>query len=298
VQRALARNRAAAAWLLPGDPASHPELWVPAGALHPNLITAEVHAHHVIEDFGRSTNLLIRLLLIHSIGSTSAPETMLDDIRGVGLGHALDVSQVLDVELALALDRAPTLDYGGFLSPNDIVDPAAALRRALEFAQVCGQSDGAGLMGGALSRTINYVLTRGTTADDLPAEFARAFFHLTHPWRHWVVSLDWLAMTLPRARHTLFTYLDQNSAAGIWASQVSYRLVEAFTPIISRQRQLEPGAATVIRLAALCLAAEADAHGGGWVGDKFRGIAAGVTLLERRLRGLSSAAETIVLATD
>lgn len=294
VQRALARNRAAAAWLEPADTASHPELWMPTGAHHPNLITAPLLAHHVTEDFARSTNVLTRLLLIHSIASSASPEATLDIIRTAGLGHVLDVSQARDVDLALALDRGPTLDYGGFLPPSDIFDPAVVLAHALDVARGFIVSDAAApLMGSALARTVSFVLGRGVGPDNLPDEFARAFFGLTHPWRHWVVSLDWLALTLPRARQNLLA-----NEAGSWASQVAYRLEEAVAPIINRQRQLEPGAATPLRLAALCLAAEADACGAGWVGDKYRGIAASVTLLERRFRGLASAMETIVLVTD
>jgi hypothetical protein len=65
---------------------------------------------------------------------------------------------------------------------------------------------------------------------------------------------------------------------------------------IPRQQPLTTDTATAIRLAALCLAAEADAREANQLGDTFREIAAGVTLLERRVTGQAVPTETIMLA--
>ena len=47
---------------------------------------------------------------------------------------------------------------------------------------------------------------------------------------------------------------------------------------------------------ALCLATEADVRDANQLGDTFREIAAGVTLLERRANGQTPPTETIILA--
>ncbi len=77
------------------------------------------------------------------------------------------------------------------------------------------------------------------------------------------------------------------------------RLEGIAVPVFTRQERLDPGKAAAIRLAALCLAGE-DLHSG--LGDKaglnaaFQEIAAGVTLLERRLSGQAPATETVLVA--
>ncbi|WP_367136059.1 NACHT domain-containing NTPase [Saccharothrix sp. HUAS TT1] len=69
-------------------------------------------------------------------------------------------------------------------------------------------------------------------------------------------------------------------------------------PTIAGARPMTPEIATVLRVHALCLAIEADEGGAEKVGDTFRRIAAGVTLLERRADGRAPVNETILLATD
>jgi hypothetical protein len=66
---------------------------------------------------------------------------------------------------------------------------------------------------------------------------------------------------------------------------------------VTRQEPLTADTATAIRLAALCLAAEADAISGDTAGNTYREIAAGITLLERRATGQAPVTETIILAT-
>ena len=83
-----------------------------------------------------------------------------------------------------------------------------------------------------------------------------------------------------------------------WVATVSRRLQETAIPVFDRQQQPTPGTATSIRLAALCLAAEADALEERQLGEAFRKIAAGVTLLERRANGADPATETIILASE
>ena len=83
-----------------------------------------------------------------------------------------------------------------------------------------------------------------------------------------------------------------------WAATVAHRLQETASPVFNRQEQLTRDATTSIRLAALCLAAEADGLDQRELGEGFREIALGVTLLERRANGDDPAAETIILASE
>jgi hypothetical protein len=86
------------------------------------------------------------------------------------------------------------------------------------------------------------------------------------------------------------------AALSPWAYQVVSNLEKTALPIFTRQQRLTSDTATALRLAALCLAAEADARDANQLGDTFREIAAGVTLLERRASGQAPPTETIILA--
>jgi hypothetical protein len=81
-----------------------------------------------------------------------------------------------------------------------------------------------------------------------------------------------------------------------WAHQVAINLQETALPVFTRQQPLTKDTATTVRLAALCLTAEADARKANQLGDTFREIAAGVTFLERRATGKAVPTETIMLA--
>ena len=66
----------------------------------------------------------------------------------------------------------------------------------------------------------------------------------------------------------------------------------------ARTERLTPEKATAIRMAALCLAAEADGMERQAVGDQFRQVAAGITFLQHRLAAKRQAAEVIMLAVE
>lgn len=71
------------------------------------------------------------------------------------------------------------------------------------------------------------------------------------------------------------------TAPSPWAQQAVNRLEAIATPVFARQEPLTPRKATAIRLLALCLAREAEAARAPAPGDPFRGVAVGITLLER-----------------
>jgi hypothetical protein len=91
---------------------------------------------------------------------------------------------------------------------------------------------------------------------------------------------------------------DHQTDSPSWAATVGRHLQETAIPIFNRQEQLTCADATCIRLAALCLAVEADALDQSELGEDFRKIAAGVTLIERRANGDDPATETIILASE
>ncbi|RSM50780.1 NACHT domain-containing protein [Amycolatopsis balhimycina DSM 5908] len=82
-----------------------------------------------------------------------------------------------------------------------------------------------------------------------------------------------------------------------WANAVCRKLADNALPVFERRTRLTPVAATAIRVAALCLAVEADTHCPGPIGDQLRAVATGTTLLERRLSGRAPTTETVVLAS-
>lgn len=83
-----------------------------------------------------------------------------------------------------------------------------------------------------------------------------------------------------------------------WISDISNRLLEQAIPAFENETSVEREVFVGIRLAALCLAAEALALGEVELGAKFGKIAAGITVLERRSSGAVPVAEMIVLVPE
>jgi hypothetical protein len=83
-----------------------------------------------------------------------------------------------------------------------------------------------------------------------------------------------------------------------WAAATATRLEQMAAPILSRKQPLTASHATTIRLTALCLATEADILDQHDASHAFREIAAGITLLERRITGTDPAPDIIILATE
>jgi hypothetical protein len=110
-----------------------------------------------------------------------------------------------------------------------------------------------------------------------------------------LISLDELMDNVSMARHDFTALIGPDTAA--WIEKVADRMQQIAAPIVARETEISADTATAIRVAARCLAAEADLHENPDVGDIYRRIAAGITLLERRATGLSPATETILLVT-
>ena len=203
----------------------------------------------------------------------------------------LDLARDLDLDLALVLDRVL----------NRVLararDPAHALDRVLDrvLARECSQ-----VMGSALSQALTEALRKDAPAAS-PVEFAKAFTHVAGiSAMTRLVSPDTLTQRITDATRALqatqMPYPRTGSPS--WAATVGRHLQGTAIPVFNRQEQLTSAGATSIRLAALCLAVEADDLDQSKLGEDFRKIAAGVTLIERRANGDDPATETIILASE
>ena len=222
--------------------------------------------------------------------------------RDLERAHASTRDQTLDRSHALALDRsvAYVLDLNVARTLERVRDRDPAHVRAREFdldlETHCSQ-----FMGSALSRAVTEVLRRQVPVDTLLAEFSEAFTRATGIAEiRYLASPDTLTQRLTDAVQALQATQKPYSRTGepSWAATVAHRLQEIAGPVFNRQKKLTRDATTSIRLAALCLAAEADGLDQRELGKGFREIAAVVTLLERRAYGDDPAAETIILASE
>lgn len=219
-----------------------------------------------------------------------------DRVRDVARSVDLDLDRVRDrvrdvardIEVARSLDRSLDLNR----------DLARALDRDLDYAlNLDHYFDPNLVVGYALSDALTRVLRHGTSASVL-TEFSRALVETTRiVGATYVISLDTLADQLRDGRKALTELVGSpgNKPPLPWAHQVVTNLEQTGLPVFNRQQPLTPDTATSMRLAALCLAAEADQHNANQLGNTFREIAGGVTLLERRASGLAVPTEIIIL---
>jgi hypothetical protein len=135
---------------------------------------------------------------------------------------------------------------------------------------------------------------------DIASEFSMKFIDAAGIARSgYLVPLDTLAIQLANAVQAVAAQDGHpETRTPSWAATVATRLQHTAAPVFERQQPLNPDVVTAIRLAVLSLAAEADSLGPHELGDTFREIAAGVTLLERRASGDHPATEMILLAID
>ena len=204
------------------------------------------------------------------------------------LGHAVcwKSSSTAQVSVHLGAYGQPVI---GQTRPVQVPDDPDLSRG---FAQV---------MGWTLSQALTSALRRAADAKACPAEFSKEFAGLVGIADNgYLVSLDTLADKTTDAVQAFQAIVTSHSeSAGVlWACVVTGRLRQTAVAVFDRREQLTPSGATSVRLAALCLAAEADAQDQRQLGDAFREIAVGITLLERRTGGDGPAPETILLATE
>lgn len=282
------------AWLEPDNAQDQPALWIGPHTDHPHKIDAATLARHVNDDIARSIpTLIIRPLLLRRIPS----------VRVLGIARKLAPANVLELVLDLDFDR----DNDQILDLARVLDLAISRNLDAALVRVLGIDLGVdraldleAVMGRALSHAVTHVLRQTTTTATWPAEFAQAFADEAGiATATYVVSPDLLADKVHRAHKELRELLSPPNKADPlpWGYQVASNLEESALPIFNRQHPLNSDTATALRLAALCVAAEADARQAQQLGNTFREIAAGVTLLERRATGQALPTEAIILAT-
>jgi hypothetical protein len=240
----------------------------------------------------------------------------LDRDRDLDLARALALARDLDrdltrdltrardlaLDLALDLDRALDLTRALDIALDRTLDRARDVPRARDVTRARVLEDlRAHFMGSALAHALTRALQQYTPKSRWPLEFAQEFIAETGIAKtRYVVSPDTLADKVQSGQQDLVNLLGSTDGAASlpWAHQVAINLQEIALPIFTRQQPLTKDTATTVRLAALCLAAEADARKANHLGNTFREIAAGVTLLERRATGKAVPTETIMLAVS
>ncbi len=204
------------------------------------------------------------------------------------LNHTLDLDHALDLDLDLTRALDLTLDFDRDRDHDLARAPARARARAL--ARVAGS---------ALSQALTRTDWKTSTATWC-TNFSQAFIEATGiAETTYLVCLDALADRAHSGRETLFEVMrspEDTVRSHSWADQVASNFEDAALPIFTRQHALTSDTATALRIAALCLAAEADSRSAHLVGNTFREIAAGITLLERRSNHQTAPTETILLA--
>ena len=234
------------------------------------------------------------------------------NVRDADRDLAIDLAQVLARALNGALNLARDLDLArdraraGAVGDHDhhlALDIALALDldRDLDLDRHRDIGIHCLVMGSALSRALLETLRDTRQASDWPAKFSRAFTDAVGiSGNSYVVSPDTLSERLINAVQALQATQAPHgkTSESSWVTTVSRRLQETATPVFDRQQKPTPDIATPIRLAALCLAAEADVLDERQLGEEFRNIAVGVTLLERRTNGDNPVTEMILLASE
>jgi hypothetical protein len=248
--------------------------------------------------------------------------------RGRDLARTLDFDQILDLAwtLGVVLDRdvarasqaartgspdgAVTCEgslalHGGLTRAFDLVRPLAR-----EFhLDLAIDQDLDVVFGNALAQTLADALDAHAASQESPAtasfqaRFAGRLLELAAvPASDRIVALDKLAGHARAARSNLLRHLPAEQslpgAATPWALEVAGRLEGTAVLVFTRQQRPDQQTAAAIRLAALCLAAEAHQPQGGGAAlrEQFQALAAGITLLERRCNGQARPTESILAA--
>jgi hypothetical protein len=236
----------------------------------------------LVQDLALAQELCVRSLPAHVLGI----DLVLTGVRQVAdaLDGSLRRTRVLDSALTRYVDADRTL--AGVLRSGGEVEPFAGRLLAEALSQALQQS--------AAARTSDLTTLRAAFGGALVAGGRVA------EGGH-VLAPDCLADKVRSGLRAVERSMAAGSSAGGPASspwtvvQVARRLAEVALPVFCWQQPLTSDAAIAVRVGALCVAAEADARSVAGVGELFREIAAGVTLVERRTNGHAPTTEAILL---
>ncbi len=259
-----------------------------------------------LRDFGRRRTLDGTLALDLSLGRpfdrarNRGPDNESELVHDLELALSRDfeyarrLADVLGRALDRALEPAPDRELDTMFGLDLARD---AERAPAPFAEFDGQF--AKLAGPALAGALNEAWreSQDTETGDwhrFPAVFAQALVAAAGigATDH-VVPPGSLVAEVQRACADVRT---ESGPEANWLGESAARLEELAVPVFGRKRELTPGTATAIRIAALCLAVDAEALALSASAAAFRRVAAGVSLLELRRSSQTPATETIMLA--
>ncbi|MGW3128505.1 NACHT domain-containing protein [Streptomyces sp. NPDC001123] len=246
--------------------------------------------HAVALDPGGREQLTATFALAEDLGDSIRRARRRD--RAGGIAAALERRLVSALEARGDGARADVLDL--VLPPGVVAGRELAgdhvFDRALEHA-----------MGTALSSSMTHVLRVDADADSWFTEFARKFIDETCvEFQPRTVPLSELPAMAQEAGSLLQLRLQGASEVlpGTWARAVLPSFVEATASAWESRNGIAPYGAGRLRIAALCLAAEAAARGAARARHLFVDLANGVTLLEERRTGVRTPNEMILLGTS
>ncbi|HYQ68945.1 NACHT domain-containing protein [Actinophytocola sp.] len=319
-RRPLVGNNGFSVWTNPD--ADGPRLWTPDPAWQPHRVDAETLLSHIHADFTRTIPTLVHLALIEA--RRSGPDDWFDSeatrlaralirehlvnetdddtpgrhpslsiirqddvIRGVVHGRSsLDLIEELDT----ALQRDGDLGHVTNLARKLVRQQARA--RELDLTVDIPGSPALDMVAHALQPLLRLVtesdsqLTRTNSGS-----LADKFIHTS--WAEEaarIVALDELEATIRQ------TAAETRTRSAMHISKIAGKLTQVALPIVARATPVTTSLATAIRTTALSLAADAGCAGADRLSDRYREIAAGITLMERRGDGRSRPTETLILA--
>ncbi|QKW12233.1 NACHT domain-containing NTPase [Verrucosispora sp. NA02020] len=211
--------------------------------------------------------------------------TALDVARKAGRQLAREIVAVTEEIIA-----SRTRNHPGLLPPlapmqqHACNDPAQATVSALRECLGAGLAD-------VVDRTVRNARDNSV---DPPTAFAHALLAASGVAAadELNIPLDWLAPAASVAAKAI----EGNTALPAWTYRIARHLLQTARPTFLRTKQIAPEAATTTRIVALILAAESLQRGDLHNGNRLRHIAAGMTLMQKRSRGLRRTPEALVVA--
>lgn len=231
------------------------------------------------------------LYAIRDLDLTTVRE-MIDPLGSAGSASASALDDFLGLDTVLSLDLRELFQDASVSADGDNASVALDAYLAIEAA-----------VGSALSYCLTASLKTYWDLDGWLEAFDRAFVDFSRlaerkiAAKPFVVSPDSLGGMIESTCQSMLDW--PLLVKEHWTRRVVENFREIAIPMVERRgAPIDERAASTVRLAALCLAAQADVHRKKHLGEQLREIAAGVTLLERRVAGRAEARETIMLATS
>lgn len=225
-----------------------------------------------------------------------------DPATAFDLDHARTINRDLDRVLARTLEHTRISDL------DQAVVLAIDLDRALDRVGVGlnREFDVALTMciGRAMAKAVDDTLHAADSVDAWGVKFSGALARVAGVESDWALTTDTgalgetltAAVRLLRERDAMRTR--DTTEAPSWSETVSERLLDNALSVFDGREPATRDKASTIRIAALCLAGEAEGLRARDIGEMFRQVAGGVTLLEMAEEGEEPTLDVIMLAMD